>query len=336
AVLLVLAGLASLTASVEIHESLRSFRTIIVEPAVFYVLVVTRVRSRRGIYLLALALVVAGVVISLVGFWQYATDQRIITAEDSLRRIRAFYGSPNNLGLFLGRALPMAVGLGLWAKRGRGWLAIAALAMAVALLLTFSVGAWVAVAISLVLIAALRGRAAFKLALGLGIAGLVAFGVAALKIPRIGSHVDLRAGTSLERLLVWQSALRMLAEHAVRGIGLDNFLYYYQHGYRLPAAWLEPDLSHPHNVLLDFWLSLGLPGILLFGLLIGRFVEVVVEGWRRSGALERGMYAGTIGAMVDTVAHGLVDNSFFLVDLSVLFWLLFAIVAVLRRLGDTP
>lgn len=334
-VLLVLSGLASLTASVEIHESLRSFRTVIVEPAAFYFLVVTQVRSRRGAYLLALALVAAGVVISLVGFWQYATDQRIITAEDSLRRIRAFYGSPNNLGLFLGRALPMAVGLGLWAKRGRELLAIASLAMAVALLLTFSVGAWVAVAISLLLIAALRGRAALKMALGLGVAGGIAFGVAAFKIPRIGSHVDLGAGTSLERLLVWQSALRMLAEHTIRGIGLDNFLYYYQHGYQLPAAWREPDLSHPHNVLLDFWLSLGLPGILLFGLLLGRFTEVVVQGWRRSGALERGVYAGTAGAMADTVAHGFVDNSFFLVDLSVLFWLLFAIVAILRRVGDS-
>jgi len=334
-VLLVLSGLASLTASVAIHDSLRSFRTIIVEPAVFYFLVVTQIRDRRGAYVLALALVLTGVIISLVGFWQYATDERIITAEDSLRRIRAFYGSPNNLGLFLGRALPMAVGLAMWTRRERAWLGIAALIMGGALLLTFSIGAWVAVAISLLLIAALRGRSTFKVAVGLGAAGVLVCGIAALKIPRIGSHLDLGAGTSLERLLVWRSALGMLAGHTISGIGLDNFLYYYQHGYRLPAAWREPDLSHPHNLLLDFWLSLGLPGILLLGLLLGRFVEVVVQGWRRCGGLERGIYAGTAGAMADTVAHGLVDNSFFLVDLSVLFWLLFAIVAVLRRAGDS-
>ncbi len=334
-VLFVLAGLLSLTASVAIHESERSFRTIIVEPAVFFILVVTQVRDRRGAYALALALVLAGVAISLVGFWQYATDQSIITAEDGLRRIRGFYGSPNNLGLFLGRALPMAVGLGLWAKSGRWLLAVAAAIMALALLLTFSIGAWVAVAISLLVIAALRGRQAFKVALGAGGLGVVVFVAAAIQIPRIGSHLNLGAGTSLERVLVWRSALRMLAGHAVRGIGLDNFLYYYQHGYRLPAAWREPDLSHPHNLVLDFWLSLGLPGILLIGLLLGRFVEVVIQEWRRRGALERALYAGTAGAMVDTVAHGLVDNSFFLVDLSVLFWLLFAIVATLRRSGET-
>ena len=329
-VLVVLAGLASLTASVAFHESLRSFRTIILEPAAFYFLVVTQVRDRRGACALALALVLAGVAISLVGFWQYATDQRIITAEEDLRRIRAFYGSPNNLGLFLGRALPMTVALWLWWKRGRPLLLIAALMMAAALVLTFSVGAWVAVAISLLLIAALRGRETLKVAVGVGAVGLIVVAVAALKVPRIGSHVDLRNGTSLERLLIWQSALRMLAVHPIRGIGLDNFLYYYQHGYQLPAAWREPDQSHPHNLVLDFWLSLGLPGVLALGMLLGRFVESVVERWRASGPLERGLYAGAVGSMADTVLHGFVDNSFFLPDLAVLFWLMFAIVAVIQ------
>jgi putative inorganic carbon (HCO3(-)) transporter len=321
----------SLTASVAVHESLRSLRTIIVEPAAFYFLVVAQVRDRRAAFALALALVVAGVLISLVGFWQYATDQRIITAEEALRRIRGFYGSPNNLGLFLGRALPMAAGLSLWWTRGRAWLIAASIVIALALLLTFSIGAWVAVGVSLLALAALRGRRTLQVAVSVAVVGLLGVLVAALRVPRIGSHFDLSAGTSFERVLVWQSALRMLADHPIRGIGLDNFLYYYQHGYRLPAAWREPDLSHPHNLVLDFWLSLGLPGLLGLGLLVGRLATVVAREWRVSGSIERGVYAGVVGAMLDTVLHGLVDNSFFLVDLSVLFWLMFAIVAVMHR-----
>ncbi len=330
-VFLVLAGAASLTASVAVHESLRSFRTIIVEPAAFYFLTVLQIRDRRGAFALALALVLAGVLISSVGLWQYATDQRIITAEDDLRRIRGFYGSPNNLGLFLGRALPMAVALALWWKRGRVWLGVASLVIAGALLLTFSIGAWGAVAISLLALAALRGRRTLQVAVGIGVVGLLAALVAAVRVPRIGSHFDLRTGTSFERVLVWQAGLLMLESHPLRGIGLDNFLYYYQHGYRLPAAWREPDLSHPHNLVLDFWLSLGLPGLLGLSGLAGRVSKVIVGQWQTSGPLERGVYAGVVGAMLDTVLHGLVDNSFFLVDLSVLFWLMFAIVAVLYR-----
>src|SRR5262249_51196378 len=152
---------------------------------------------------------------------------RIITAEEGLRRIRGFYGSPNNLGLFLGRALPMSVALALWWPKGRGLLVGAAVVMALALVLTFSIGAWVAVGGSLLLVAALRGRRMLGVALAAGGGVLLLLVVAALRIPRIGSHFDLQWGTSFIRLNVWESALRMLADHPIRGVGLDNFLTQY-------------------------------------------------------------------------------------------------------------
>ena len=34
-------------------------------------------------------------------------------------------------------------------------------------------------------------------------------------------------------------------------------------GYILPAAWRDPSLNHPHNVVLDWWTRLGLPGLAL-------------------------------------------------------------------------
>lgn len=333
--LVVLTAVASLGASAEVHQSLQSLRLVIVEPAIFYLLVVSEVRWRRDLALLAIALVVAGVVISVIGGWQYLTNERIITAEAGLRRIRGFYGSPNNLGLFLGRALPMGCALALFWERGRAGFAVATVVMAVGLVLTFSLGAWFAVVPSLLLIAALRGRATLRSALALTVVGVVGLGVAALRIPRIGSHFDVGslsdASTSVIRLNVWESALRMIADHPVRGIGLDNFLYYYQHGYMLPTAWREPDLSHPHNLIFDFWLSLGLPGLILLGALLARFVELVWSRWKISDSFERGLYAGAAGAMADTVLHGMVDNSFFLPDLAVLFWLAFGIVSLLSR-----
>lgn len=333
--LVVLTAVASLGASAEVHQSLQSLRVVIVEPALFYLLVVSQTRWRRDLALLALALVVAGVAISMVGGWQYLTNERIITAEAGLRRIRGFYGSPNNLGLFLGRALPMGCALALFWERGRLWLVIASVVMAGALVLTFSLGAWFAVAPSLLLVAALRGRSTLRGAAALTVVGIIGLGVAALRIPRIGSHFDVGslsdASTSVIRLNVWDSALRMIADHPIRGIGLDNFLYYYQHGYMLPTAWREPDLSHPHNLILDFWLSLGLPGLILLGALLARFVELVWSRWRISDSFERGLYAGAAGAVADTVLHGMVDNSFFLPDLAVLFWLVFGIVSLLSR-----
>ncbi|MER3437068.1 MAG: hypothetical protein C4346_05405, partial [Chloroflexota bacterium] len=43
---------------------------------------------------------------------------------------------------------------------------------------------------------------------------------------------------------------------------LDQFLYQYRPRYIEPAGWAERYTSHPHNLVLDFWLRLGLGGLL--------------------------------------------------------------------------
>lgn len=329
--LVVLFAAVSLTASVAKHESLQSFRVIVVEPAVFFFLAMRVDRRHRAPLVLGLALVLAGVLIALVGLWQYANDERIITAEAELRRIRGFYGSPNNLGLFLGRAIPISFALSLWWRRGRIPLLSATGLMIVALILTFSIGAWIAVAMSLALVAVLRGRRAALYAGLVGVGAILVVAGAAVSVPRIGSHFDLQSGTSSIRLDVWTSGARMVLDHPIRGIGLDNFLYYYQHGYRLPSAWQDPNLSHPHNVLLDFWLSLGIVGPVLLGVLIVRFVVLVRQSWTVGNPIDRALLAGASGGLADILLHGLVDNSFFLPDLAMLFWLMFGIVALVSE-----
>ena len=335
AALLVGAGLVSLTASLAPHQSLQSFRQIILEPVVFFVLIVSQARGRRDAQVLAIALIVAGAAISLYGIGQYITGDRIITAEAGLRRIRGFYGSPNNLALVLGRSLPITLAGALWWPGGRMPLLVAACLNAIALLLTFSVGGWVAVSVSLVVVAYFHGPRALRYGLGVIAIGCIGSFALALAIPRLGSHLDLRSGTNSIRIFVWQSALRMIASHPIRGIGLDNFLSYYENGYRFPEAWEEPALSHPHNLVLDFWLSLGLVGPIILACLIVRLAELIHGEWLRAGGVERGVYAGVAGAMTDTVVHGLVDNSYFLPDLAVLFWLMFGITCVARA-RDVP
>jgi hypothetical protein len=63
--------------------------------------------------------------------------------------------------------------------------------------------------------------------------------------------------------------------------------------------------------------------------------------WRYAGAagpdggagppLNCALAVGALGSMVDFVAHGLVDNSYFLPDMAVIFWLTLAVAATLER-----
>ena len=58
-------------------------------------------------------------------------------------------------------------------------------------------------------------------------------------------------------------------------VGLDNFLYAYRGRYILDAAWQEPNLNHPHNIVLDF--ATRLPGV--------DPRRLALLGWSMGGAL---------------------------------------------------
>ena len=136
---------------------------------------------------------------------------------------------------------------------------------------------------------------------------------------RFRSTLDMSEGsTAFFRIKLWQASLAMLRDHWPLGVGLDNFLYQYRTHYILPEAWQEPDLNHPHNLLLDFGTRLGIGGILLL-------LWLQIGYWQRAWWLYRRQFSplllGLMGSMVVFLAHGMVDNSYFLVDLAFAFFL---------------
>ena len=55
------------------------------------------------------ALIIAGLLVAIIGLWQYLNGEAIITAEGGSRRLASVYGSPNNVALILGRCIPFAL-----------------------------------------------------------------------------------------------------------------------------------------------------------------------------------------------------------------------------------
>ncbi len=327
AALLLLAAL-SLLWSEHAHEAMREFRTVILGAVLFYGLLRLSARDAKGIWRIADAWILGSAAIAAVALVQWLFGRNLITAE-GVSRVRGFYGSPNNLALYLGRALPLALAIGLWGEgKRRRWLyGLAAVAMAIAVALTHSRGAWLlGVPASLLFLAALRGRRTLLLFAGaLLLVAVLAFLV--LGPGRVLSLADSSQGTAFLRLQLWKSSWAMIRDHPVLGVGLDNFLYHYRSTYVLPTAWEELNLSHPHNIVLDFWLRLGLPGLALIAWLLMTFFR---RGWKALGRMPPGdarlLVLGLMAGMVDFLAHGLVDNAFFLVDLAFVFALMLALV----------
>ena len=127
----------------------------------------------------------------------------------------------------------------------------------------------------------------------------------------------------------------MAADHPLLGVGLDNFLYAYRGRYIFDAAWQEPNLNHPHNILLDFATRLGLLGLLAGAWLMGEAVRALWRAIRRADTAWLPVAAGLAGALAAMLAHGLVDHSFFLVDLAFVFFLILGVAVWLEGSSRT-
>jgi O-antigen ligase len=318
--------------------ALRELRIVILEPGLFYFMLRTTPLDRQSRWRLVDAFVLGAAVVALVGLYQYAFTQEIITAEGGLRRLKSVFGSPNNVGLYLGRAFPVLLAVALFGRsRRRRWLyASGVMLVGTALLLSFSKGALLlGVPAALLTLGLLAGGRWLRVSAAALVAA-AAMAIPVLRTPRFTSLFDLQSGTSFFRLHLWRSTLDMIRDHPFLGVGLDNFLYAYRGRYIRPAAWQEPDLSHPHNLILDYWSRLG-----ILGLAAGVWLQIAF--WRLALPLrrlpdpdDRALAMGLMAGMVDFVAHGLVDNSYFLVDLAFAFMFSLGLVAHLYTAQRAP
>lgn len=347
-------ALVSLTAAAHMDVALYEWRTVFLSAGLFGFLLVISVRSPRSgradLWLIVSAWLAGGTIVALIGLVQYASGTMVVTAE-GVQRIRAFYGSPNNLALYLERTFVVTVALAAFLPAGRArvaW-AIAAIVQGIALVLTFSKGSlflgipaglfvlWLG---GLILLPA-QGRSRRPLLwLSAAILGIVAVLLPFLDTERFRGLLDFSQGTGYLRLQLWRSSWQMALDHPLMGVGPDNFLYAYRSTYLLPEAWQEPNLNHPHNWILDWWTRIGLPG--LIGA-VALFAIGFRELWRAASSTEIARLSeavlslGFLAAGVTALAHGLIDASFALPDLMIVWVLiLVAMVALPEHEAASP
>ncbi len=354
-------GTLSLLAASYFEFALREWRIIILEPVVFYALLRSSKLDRNAIWRIIDALVLAGVLVAAIGLVEYTFNLDFITAEEGTRRLRSVYGSPNNVGLFLGRVLPIALAFLLLGKgRRRAWYGLALIPIIAAVVLSQSRGAiFLGVPASILAIGLLAGGRWIWVTLGALLVGAIA-AIPFFNSPRMQALLG-GEGTQVFRIALWRSALNMIREHPILGVGPDNFLYAYRGRYMLPEAWQEPGLSHPHNVVLDFGARLGLLGLAAFLWIQVAFWKVALplrsdsgvsasgesasgesasgesaSGESASGDAsykDRALAIGLMASMVDFLAHGLVDAAYFVVDLAFVFMLTLAVIQRMKEEG---
>lgn len=353
------------------HESLRAYREEIIEPLLYVVLVLRYLQTRSDLARTVSAFLLSAVVVSCTGIIQgvFRLSPYVVNTADNALRVPGPYGSPNNLGFAIERALPLLLALAFigllrrhsadepgqrspWRDPLRWVCLVAALLLLWALYWTSSRGAEVAVLVVLLLLFIFEARRLIAIVpvLALGAVGAFLFRSRLLQLFNEGHQ-----GTVSERFTYWKAALLIIRDHFLLGTGPASFrLLYnvrspnYPHkgddSYALKALGdqpfpltFDPGISHPHNIVLDFWVSSGLLGLAALFWLLGAFTARLRQLYRLcvgvpSGALLQRLLLGIAGGMLTLVIHGMVDNSYFVPDLAFIFWFFIAVVLVVDRL----
>lgn len=196
-------------------------------------------------------------------------------------------------------------------RRWRQGLALLLAPAGGALLVNGTRGAWLAVGSCLVLGALLLVRERRQLQWLLVVAALVVLLAAGLVATQQNTARFVGRGlqTAVERTLIWQSALQMIADHPWLGVGPGNFGQQYQQRYILPTALEKKPQPHAHNNLLAVGSEMGLIGLAAYVVLFGYIIR---HFWRQATASggDRTRAWAVLWATLGLQLHGLSDYSF--------------------------
>jgi O-antigen ligase len=363
ALLFLLGASLALLVAPDHHDSLRAYREEIVEPLVYFLLIARYLRTRddlaRAIGALILSALVAAGMGIIQGLFHITNDLFYVDAHTF--RINGPYGSPNNLAFLIDRTLPLLLALtfiGVFRRREHHtalrpawrdplrWLCLALmLPLLWALYWTGSRGAELALLVVcfLLVVFEVRSWVIPLILLGAGGVGVGLFWGRIVRTLNGAGH-----GILSERFLLWKAGLLIIRDHFFFGAGPDSFNTLYSptapnsyalkalDGQPFPAAY-NPHLSHPHNFILDFWISTGLLGIIAFCWLLGALALLIRRVYHlcaplRGGQVLQRLLVGIAGSLIATIVHGLVDNSYFVPDLAMIFWFFAGMLLLIQHI----
>ena len=121
-----------------------------------------------------------------------------------------------------------------------------------------------------------------------------------------------------ERFLIWQSAVEMIKDYPMTGVGFGQFEQYYKREYIQPEA-KERWQSHAHNTYLQLWAETGLPGLVIYCSMFG---YILYQSWRRRDNQYAAMiFFSTAGFLL----YSLTDYTYASFSAMRVYWFVFGI-----------
>ena len=284
------------------------------------------------------------VYLTLVLTGLYAIYQRIVGVEASASltdlnmnagmpgRVYSTLENPNNYAEFIVLTFPVSLVFcaGIVDRRWKT-ICMASLAVpVVALLMTYSRSSWVSFALAAVVFLALWDKRLLPL---IPVAALVAVPLLPdsifNRILTIGNTAD---SSNAYRLYIWSSALAMIRDFGLTGIGLGpgNFTPLY-------ASYCDPNASvaqHSHMLYLEVWLEMGLLGIISFlGMYLG-LIRRAIRSMGHADSMLRYVLIACVSSLVGVSFVGAAEYIWFYPRVMFAFFILIGITLSAVKLAE--
>ncbi|MBX4205027.1 MAG: O-antigen ligase family protein [Candidatus Doudnabacteria bacterium] len=313
--LFVAAGIISTLVSPDKRSALGILKAFIVEPVMLFYAVRLTIKRAEDLTTPLNLLFIGAILVSLFGIFQYVTYIRLPLkfwgTGDEVERIVSFFDYPNALALYLGPLVSFFLAGFLFDEKilNRKNLAAGLVVMLIALFLTFSRGAWLGVALTATILVFLKYP--FKKVL----AFVAILAILGLAVPQIRSRLGLAAhdASSSARVNLMLAGYEKIQDSPILGNGLSGFPT------TLAKQHFQGEiLNYPHNIFFNFWVEMGLLGLI-------SFFGIIFVSAKRYDTHRTWYTTAAVAYMFTLILHGLVDVPYFKNDLSILFWFMISV-----------
>ncbi|MFQ5812244.1 MAG: tetratricopeptide repeat protein, partial [Anaerolineae bacterium] len=352
-IMLLIAVAIAWYASVDLSSSVPPGLRIVFGIVIFYA-IVNDVHTKRQIWWAMNVFCLASLVVTALGFlgmeapWQklFSLPQVYEKLPHLIERIPEGGGfHPNKVGHTLAVLIPVPAALFLWPPslvKGKARLlyrlalGLSLLAMVLTLLITQSRMAFLALAVALAAMGLFRKRWFL-----LGLPAVVILISLGLFYRRVSPDffVDYMM---TNRWDVWRQTMFLIREYPFTGKGFGSlwvvgeFSYPYSllsTPHNVFSVWVADNwYCHAHNIFLETWAALGIPGILAFVTLLGAFVLTARKVFKNCMDDDLRFYAiGLFCAFVAFVVCGLYDAALYLgTKPSLAFWAMMGLMTAIE------
>jgi len=121
---------------------------------------------------------------------------------------------------------------------------------------------------------------------------------------------------------MWEETSEMLNDNFIFGSGINGYQEVMQK-YHINNYF--DIFLYPHNLFLNFWVEIGLFGLIIFIIIFYKFFKNCYN--YRKNNKDYSLFL--IISLISLIIHGLVDVPYFKNDLSILFWLIIMLSCLL-------